>query len=78
MLRLGIVAAAMLISAMPALAQETFATCYYNHADGQPTGTDWGNQSISGTLPAVGVEWQSTTGDYAIVVIVNRNSCAPA
>lgn len=57
------------MSAVPAFAQQHVASCSCSGV-GWFNGADYGNQSTSGDNPINSCEWQSLSGDYAIVAIV--------
>jgi hypothetical protein len=70
MLRFGFVAALM-VSALPAMAQQDVATCWYS-STGVSNGVDYGNLSVNNNLMNAAVWEPDTTGDYALTVIVPR------
>ena len=70
MLRFSFVAALM-VSALPAMAQQELATCWYS-STGVSNGVDYGNLSVNNNLMNAAVWEPDTTGDYALTVIVPR------
>jgi hypothetical protein len=70
MLRFSFVAALM-VSALPAMAQQEVATCWYS-STGVSNGVDYGNLSVNNNLMNAAVWEPDTTGDYALTVIVPR------
>jgi hypothetical protein len=71
----------LMMSAMPALAQQEVATCWYSNT-GVSNGVDYGNVSTNNTQLNAAVWEPDTTGDYALTVIVPRSgdiyTCPPS